>query len=72
MQVWVWNIDDQRMYYDNREGVRFRVISEEWHDQTPTEPIERKQDDEEVREPPYHITGSMKDEGLGPCLWWDE
>ena len=71
-QLWVWNIDDQRMFYDNHEMVRFRVIDEEWHDQTPTKPIERGEEPEESRNPPYRIRGSMKDPGLGVCIWWDE
>ncbi len=40
-QLWVWNFDDQRLYYDKAEMVRFRVIGEEWHDQTPTKPIDQ-------------------------------
>lgn len=71
-QLWVWNIEDTRMFYDNHEMVRFRVIDEEWHDQTPTKPIERAEDTDEPRNPPYRIRGSMKDPGLGVCIWWDE
>lgn len=71
-QLWVWNIEGQRMFYDLHEMVRFRVIDEEWHDQTPTKPIERGEEPEEHRNPPYMIQGSMKDPGLGVCIWWDE
>ncbi|CAK7208921.1 DNA-directed RNA polymerase III complex subunit Rpc25 [Sporothrix bragantina] len=71
-QLWVWNIEDTRMFYDNHEMVRFRVIDEEWHDQTPTKPIERGEEPDERRNPPYRIRGSMKDPGLGVCIWWDE
>ena len=71
--IWVWNVEDgQRMYYDNHEMVRFRVIDESWHDQTPTKPLGRGEEAEERRKPPYMIKGSMKDPGLGVCLWWDE
>ncbi|EFW99601.1 DNA-directed RNA polymerase 3 25 kd polypeptide [Grosmannia clavigera kw1407] len=70
-QLWVWNVEGQRMFYDMHEMVRFRVIDEEWHDQTPTKPIERGEEPEEHRNPPYRIQGSMKDPGLGVCIWWD-
>jgi len=57
------------MYYDANEMVRFQVISEEWHDQTPTGPVEI---DTPALLPPYTITGSMKAAGLGCYLWWEE
>jgi len=60
------------MYYDNAEMVRVRVIGEEWHDQTPTKPIALNGEAEERGKPPYKIRGSMKEPGLGCCLWWDE
>lgn len=58
------------MYYDIHEMVRFRVSSEEWQDQTPTKPIEGSELPE--KKPPYRITGTMKEEGLGVCLWWGD
>lgn len=73
---WIWREDDQEMYFDNNEIVRFRVLSEEWHDQAPTKP--RIDSEEEVvapptnLKPPYSIIGTMKEPGLGCCLWWDE
>ena len=71
--IWVWNVEDgQRMYYDSHEMVRFRVVDENWHDQTPTKPLGGAEEAHEGREPPYMIKGSMKDPGLGVCLWWDE
>ncbi len=71
-QLWVWNLDNQRLYYDLQEKVRFRVVDEEWHDHTPTKPIEQgEQAEEDKYVPPYKIKGSMKDSGFGPCLWWD-
>ncbi|KAI6365172.1 hypothetical protein MCOR25_005466 [Pyricularia grisea] len=68
--LWVWHVEDQEMYYDIHEMVRFRVSSEEWHDQTPTKPIEGSELPE--KKPPYSITGTMKEEGLGVCLWWGD
>lgn len=49
--------------------VRFQVIDEEWHDQTPAGPT--PQGEEPALKAPYKIKGSMAREGLGVCLWWD-
>ncbi|KAL8387561.1 hypothetical protein RB595_009824 [Gaeumannomyces hyphopodioides] len=68
--LWVWHVDGEDMYYDIHEVVRFRVSSEEWHDQTPTKPIEGNEPND--KKPPYRITGTMKEEGLGVCLWWGD
>jgi DNA-directed RNA polymerase III subunit RPC8 len=66
------------MYFDNNEMVRCRVIAEEWHDQTPSKPVEAVETPEEGplpvinSKPPYSLTGSMNGAGLGCCLWWEE
>lgn len=65
----MWKTEDGvTLYYDNHEQVRFCIESEEWHDQTPVGP---NQKDEEGNKPPYTITATMEEAGLGPCLWWD-
>ncbi|KAK3298977.1 RNA polymerase III subunit Rpc25-domain-containing protein [Chaetomium fimeti] len=78
--LWIWKEDDQAMYFDDNEMVRFRVITEEWHDQTPSKPVEAVEVPEGTEEapappintkPPYTITGSMSGPGLGCCLWWE-
>ncbi|KAL2129027.1 hypothetical protein VTI74DRAFT_8323 [Chaetomium olivicolor] len=74
--LWVWKEEDQVMYFDNNELVRFRVISEDWHDQTPSKPVEAAEGAEEEvvpvnTKPPYRIVGSMNGPGLGCCLWWE-
>jgi DNA-directed RNA polymerase III subunit RPC8 len=74
--LWVWRDEDQVMYFDNNEMVRFKVISEEWHDQTPSKPVEAAEGAEEEpapvnSKPPYQIVGSMSGPGLGCCLWWE-
>lgn len=68
-QLWIWNFDGEPLFYDNHETVRFQVVDEEWHDQTPAGPP--KGGEEVVAMPPYKIKGSMAREGLGVCLWWD-
>lgn len=61
------------MYYDIHEIVRFQVLTEEWHDQTPTGPMGLNEEEADGRPiPAYRITGSMKASGLGCSLWWDE
>ncbi|KAK3335645.1 RNA polymerase III subunit Rpc25-domain-containing protein [Cercophora scortea] len=70
--LWVWKDEDQVMYYDNNEMVRFSVIGEEWHDQTPTGPVDMTDEPAGQRKSPYQITGSMKGPGLGCYLWWEE
>jgi DNA-directed RNA polymerase III subunit RPC8 len=68
-QLWVWNLDEnERLYYDNHEMVRFQVIDEEWHDQTPAGPT---QAEDAALKTPYKLKGSMAADGLGVCLWWD-
>jgi DNA-directed RNA polymerase III subunit RPC8 len=65
-------MEDQTMYYDNHEMVRFQVIAEEWHDQTPNRPHGPGEEVEERKLAPYQIKGSMKSAGLGCSMWWDE
>lgn len=58
------------------EMARFCVEEEEWIDQTPEKPEASTGIDEEERMArrvsPWKIKGSMVDDGLGPCFWWDE
>ena len=68
-QLWIWNVEDSRLFYDNHEMVRFQVLDEEWHDQTPAGP---SQGEDAPAKSPYRIKGSMVRDGLGVCLWWDE
>ncbi|PHH62383.1 hypothetical protein CDD81_7179 [Ophiocordyceps australis] len=67
-QLWIWNMEDTRLFFDLHEIVRFQVIDEEWHDQTPTGP---SQADDSPAKTPYRIKATMAGDGLGPCLWWD-
>jgi DNA-directed RNA polymerase III subunit RPC8 len=68
-QQYVWKTEDGEVYYDKHEAVRFQIDDEHWHDQTPVGPSEAEDD---VKKSPYTLTASMKSEGLGPCLWWDD
>jgi len=68
--TWVWRVDDEAMYYDTHDMVRFQVIGEEWNDQTPTGPVEQGETTSNIVAP-YRITGTLKHSGLGSHLWWD-
>jgi DNA-directed RNA polymerase III subunit RPC8 len=67
-QLWVWNYEGDRLYYDPGEMLRFQVVDEEWHDQTPLGP---NQTADTAAKIPYKIKGNIAGEGLGPCFWWD-
>lgn len=54
-QVWTWdNEDGATFYFDVGEIVRFRVETEEWHDQIPNAP-ELADGPALERKPPYSI-----------------
>lgn len=53
-QVWVWENEGSTFYFDIGEVVRFRVETEEWHDQIPNAP-DRGDGTVTEREPPYSI-----------------
>jgi len=67
----VWKTDDQELFYDNHETVRFRIEEEVWTDQTPMGPREKEENAGVLKKSPYILYGTMEDAGLGPCLWWD-
>ncbi|KAJ5449767.1 DNA-directed RNA polymerase III subunit rpc8 [Penicillium daleae] len=67
-QVWTWDNDGTIFYLDVGEIVRFRVETEEWHDQIPNAPDLGEEITE--RKPAYSIYGSMQIHGLGPITWW--
>ncbi|KAK1758225.1 RNA polymerase III subunit Rpc25-domain-containing protein [Echria macrotheca] len=70
--VWIWKVDGAALYYDNHELVRVRVISEEWHDQAPQEPLALEDQPASELLSPYKIIGSMNVPGLGCTIWWDD
>lgn len=76
--LWVWTSEGGDMFWDIHETVRLSVIGEEWNDQTPTKPVFAPDENDEeavvkeVRRAAYIIKGSMKADGLGVTLWWDQ
>ncbi|KAK4177971.1 putative DNA-directed RNA polymerase III subunit RPC8 [Triangularia setosa] len=72
--VWVWTCEDQQLYFDNNEIVRFQVIEEKWYTQPPTKPNEPTDSDAPTKtsyQAPYSIIGSMAMAGLGCYMWWE-
>lgn len=60
-QVWIWeNEDGSTFYFDVGEVVRFRVETEEWHDQIPNAP-DLGDSTANERKPPYSII-------VSPCV----
>ncbi|KAI0076680.1 hypothetical protein K474DRAFT_1691258 [Panus rudis PR-1116 ss-1] len=65
----------ERMYIDTGEVVRVRVEADEFYDDEPgppkaTEGVQQVQ--VEHRRPPYTITCSIAEQGLGPVIWWSQ
>ncbi|KAI6006688.1 RNA polymerase Rpb7 [Pisolithus orientalis] len=62
----------ERMYVDQGDIVRVRVEADEFYDDEPgppkaTDGVAVKR---EARRPPYTITCSIAEQGLGPVSWW--
>lgn len=67
------------MFMDLEEPIRIRVLSEEFKDTTPTRPSSTKRGAFDIvedfaanstRVPPYSITCTIKEDGLGLLSWW--
>ncbi|KAJ1819322.1 DNA-directed RNA polymerase III complex subunit Rpc25 [Coemansia sp. RSA 2599] len=69
--VWVWRYDDNALYMDLDEPIRFSVVDSKFLDVSPPRPTK---DDEEgtsmARQSPYSLTGSIAQSGLGLLSWW--
>ncbi|KAL7632484.1 UNVERIFIED_CONTAM: hypothetical protein RMT77_017210 [Armadillidium vulgare] len=74
-KTWVWNYqtDDanHQLFMDIGEKIRFKVIEEKFTDTTPSNPNEKKKEEEKPQNiAPYVIYGSIVDDGLGMVSWW--
>ncbi|KZV64667.1 polymerase III polypeptide H [Peniophora sp. CONT] len=65
---------EERMYIDPGEVLRVRVEIDEFYDDEPGPPkaSEGVRVVVERRRPPYKITCSIQEQGLGPVAWWQE
>ncbi|CAO3643794.1 unnamed protein product [Cunninghamella blakesleeana] len=85
-QVWVWKYEGQKMYMDIDEPIRFRVLRETFTDTTPTNHPSsntpgRRQSVADLtasndlianstKIPPYALTCTIQEDGLGLLSWW--
>ncbi|PUU82197.1 RNA polymerase III subunit Rpc25-domain-containing protein [Tuber borchii] len=71
-QVWIWRDDGQDFYMDKNELIRFRVEGEVFVDQLPVPPHLKGEESSLHNKPPYAITASCQQAGLGLVSWWVE
>ncbi|KAI8376304.1 DNA-directed RNA polymerase III subunit RPC8-like protein [Radiomyces spectabilis] len=85
-QVWVWNYDGEKLFMDIDEPIRFRVLREFFTDTTPTVlPASGSQQRRQsiadtsansdlvansTKIPPYSLTCTIQEDGLGLLSWW--
>ncbi|ESP03852.1 hypothetical protein LOTGIDRAFT_109978 [Lottia gigantea] len=80
-QIWAWEyeVDEDtkhKLFMDIDEEIRFRVVDETFTDTTPSGPDTTNTEsdiptDPELKKPPYTITASISDSGLGCMSWWN-
>jgi DNA-directed RNA polymerase III subunit RPC8 len=60
-QVYIWRNEDTELYFDKGDIVRFRVESEEWHDQSLLAPPAKGDTTSEIeKKVPYSIVVSTR------------
>lgn len=80
-QVWVWNYQNEKLFMDVDESIRFRVVGDYFIDNPPVskEAILSKfttANDPSVtfnlpqKSPPFNIVASICEDGLGLVSWW--
>ncbi|KAJ8651528.1 DNA-directed RNA polymerase [Lichtheimia ornata] len=84
-QLWVWNYEGEKLYMDLDEPIRIRVLREVFTDKTPTPATAastgRRQSAADAsatadlqansaKIPPYALTCTIQEDGLGLLSWW--
>ncbi|KAG1052225.1 hypothetical protein G6F43_005626 [Rhizopus delemar] len=77
-QVWVWNYEGEKMFMDIEEPIRVRVLREQYTDTTPTSHPQKGRNNDAADDlaanstkiPPYSITCTIQEDGLGLLSWW--
>ncbi|ORX55784.1 hypothetical protein DM01DRAFT_1321129 [Hesseltinella vesiculosa] len=85
-QIFVWNYEGEKLFMDIDERIRFKVLAENFADATPsvhpsTSAAGRRQSVADTtasndlvanstKIPPYALTGTLQQDGLGLCSWW--
>ncbi|ODQ66550.1 hypothetical protein NADFUDRAFT_45986 [Nadsonia fulvescens var. elongata DSM 6958] len=77
-QAWVWRTEDNELYMDTNEKIRFRIEEEQFHDLLPRiAPSNPNLKPDEASEysanqiPPYALIGSCQSDGVGLISWWE-
>eukprot|EP00475_Leptophrys_vorax_P032346 TRINITY_DN4979_c0_g1_i2.p1 TRINITY_DN4979_c0_g1~~TRINITY_DN4979_c0_g1_i2.p1 ORF type:complete len:228 (-),score=67.14 TRINITY_DN4979_c0_g1_i2:1166-1849(-) len=84
--LWVWKYDENDLYFEQNEMVRFRVTSVRYLDRngkdeekdnndsaaTTTSTTSKNQQSLEAMTPVMKVLGSMIEPGLGPPRWWQD
>eukprot|EP00897_Mesotaenium_endlicherianum_P005428 jgi/Mesen1/4913/ME000246S04147 len=66
-RLWVWKFNENDMFMDLDEQVRFRVAQVKY----PALPLEQEQQDKSTKPfAPMQITGDINADGLGLVQWW--
>ena len=71
-QAWIYLLDENELFIDVNEKIRLRVEEENFYNVKPK--LEDEQTEEEKKAttlPPYTITASCQDYGMGCVSWWD-
>ncbi|KAJ2559790.1 DNA-directed RNA polymerase III complex subunit Rpc25 [Coemansia sp. RSA 1933] len=70
--VWVWTYEDNDLFLDLDEPVRFRVMRASFLDVSPPRPRVGDVDSVPVSHPPpYSLMCSINGDGLGLLSWWE-
>ncbi|KAI7867817.1 DNA-directed RNA polymerase III subunit RPC8-like protein [Spinellus fusiger] len=85
-QVWVWSYEGQKLYMDIEETIRFRILHELFTDTTPTthqgtvaggsrQSVAEMAASSDLaanstKIPPYALTCTIQEDGLGLLSWW--
>jgi len=68
-QIWYWKLEDNKLYMDIEEEIRFRVAKETFVDTMPALKESNPQSNTH-RQSPYSITATINQDGLGLMSWW--
>lgn len=74
--LWVWEYETadgkHDMFMDIGEEIRFRVLRNTFQETKPADiaPSEEKKSEESTSTPPYIVTASISEPGLGLLSWW--
>jgi DNA-directed RNA polymerase subunit E'/Rpb7 len=60
-RVWYWDFEGNKLYYDNEEEVRVKIVEVHFNKPNP-----------DVPSIIMEVVGIFNQEGLGPITWWQK